>query len=213
MCLKMLSLGFINYKYGKIILKKHLEVFNLIKMKDITRDGAPVLRTRAQKATFPLSDDQQKLADDMMAYLINSQDPEIAEKYHLRAGVGLAAPQVGVSLQMAAVLVPGEKDQAPLFKEVLVNPVIVSESVQVAALEEGEGCLSVDKEIPGYVPRHDRITIKYQTVDGEDKKIRLKDYPAIVCQHEIDHLKGTLFYDHINKQEPFKISDDAVIIG
>jgi len=200
-------------KYGKIILKKHLEVLIVIKMNDITRDGNPVLRKRAEKATFPLSADHKELGNKMMEYLINSQDPEIAEKYKLRAGVGLAAPQVGVSLQMAAVLVPGAKDQPPLFKEILVNPVIVSESVQIAALEEGEGCLSVDKEIPGYVPRHDRITIKYQTVDGENKKIRLKDYPAIVCQHEIDHLKGTLFYDHIDQKEPLKIDDDAVLIG
>ncbi|WPC17815.1 peptide deformylase [Pediococcus inopinatus] len=185
----------------------------MIKMNDITRDGNPVLRKRAEKATFPLSADHKELGNKMMEYLINSQDPEIAEKYKLRAGVGLAAPQVGVSLQMAAVLVPGAKDKPPLFKEILVNPVIVSESVQIAALEEGEGCLSVDKEIPGYVPRHDRITIKYQTVDGENKKIRLKDYPAIVCQHEIDHLKGTLFYDHINQKEPLKIDDDAVLIG
>ncbi|AMV59819.1 Peptide deformylase [Pediococcus damnosus] len=185
----------------------------MIKMNDITRDGDPVLRKRAKKATFPLSAEQKELGNKMMEYLINSQNPEIAEKYKLRAGVGLAAPQAGISLQMAAVLVPGDKDQPPLFKEVLVNPVIISESVQVAALEEGEGCLSVDKEIPGYVPRHDRITIKYQTVDGEDKKIRLKNYPAIVCQHEIDHLKGTLFYDHINKEEPLKIDDDAILIG
>ncbi|KRN81197.1 peptide deformylase [Pediococcus ethanolidurans] len=209
----MFLLGFIISKYGKIILKKHLEVLKVIKMNDITRDGDPVLRKRAAKATFPLTAEQKELADRMMEYLVKSQDPEIAEKYKLRAGVGLAAPQVGVSLQMAAVLVPGGKDKPVLFKEILVNPVIVSESVQVAALEEGEGCLSVDKDIPGYVPRHDRITIKYQTVDGENKKIRLKDYPAIVCQHEIDHLKGTLFYDHINKKEPLKIADDAVIIG
>ena len=200
-------------KYGKIILKKHLEVLIVIKMNDITRDGNPVLRKRAEKATFPLSADHKELGNKMMEYLINSQDPEIAEKYKLRAGVGLAAPQVGVSLQMAAVLVPGAKDKPPLFKEILVNPGIVSDSVPIASVEEGEGCLSVDKEIRGYVPRHDRITIKYQTVDGENKKIRLKDYPAIVCQHEIDHLKGTLFYDHINQKEPLKIDDDAVLIG
>ncbi|MDN6208454.1 MAG: peptide deformylase, partial [Lactococcus sp.] len=62
------------------------------------------------------------------------------------------------------------------------------------------------------VVRADRITISYQNEAGEHKKIRLKNYPAIVCQHEIDHLNGVLFYDHINKEHPFTIDPDAVII-
>ena len=59
----------------------------LILMKDIVRDGDPVLRQVAQKLTFPLSDHYRKLADDMMEYLVNSQDPKIAAKHQLRAGV------------------------------------------------------------------------------------------------------------------------------
>ena len=183
-------------------------------MKDITRDGNPVLRKRAAKVSFPLSDEDQKLAKDMMKYLEVSQDPELCEKYKLRAGVGLAAPQVGVSKQMAAVLVPApDEDEKPLFKDVIINPVIVSESVQYGALTEGEGCLSVDKDVPGYVPRHDRITLRYQDVNGETHKVRLKHYPAIVCQHEIDHLHGVLFYDHINKDQPFEVPADTVMIS
>ena len=184
-------------------------------MKGITRDGNPVLRKRAAKVTFPLSEEDRELANKMMEYLINSQDPEIAEKHQLRAGVGLAAPQVNVSKQMAAVLVPAPddaEDDTPIFKEVIINPVIVSHSVQDAALAEGEGCLSVDRNIPGYVPRHDRITLRYQNMDGETKTIRLKGYPAIVCQHEIDHLHGVLFYDHINKQHPFTLDDPDTVI-
>lgn len=184
-------------------------------MKDIIRDGNPTLRKEAAKVTFPLSDEDRQLAHDMMEYLINSQDPEIAEKHQLRAGVGLAAPQVNVSKQMAAVLVPAPEDaedDTPVFKEIIINPVILSHSVQDAALAEGEGCLSVDKNIPGYVPRHDRITLRYQDLDGNTKKVRLKDYPAIVCQHEIDHLHGILFYDHINKKSPFTLKDPDTVI-
>jgi peptide deformylase len=48
---------------------------------------------------------------------------------------------------------------------------------------------------------------------GEQKKIRLKNYPAIVCQHEIDHLHGILFYDHINEANPFAADDDLVLIS
>ncbi|WP_010622398.1 peptide deformylase [Paucilactobacillus suebicus] len=188
----------------------------MILMKDIVRDGDPVLRKQAAKVTFPLSEEDKKLAADMMEYLVVSQTPELCEKYKLRAGVGLAAPQVGVSEQMAAVLVPSEDDEddsKPVFKDVIINPVIVSESVQPGALTEGEGCLSVDEDVAGYVPRHDRITLTYQDVDGQDHKIRLKHYPAIVCQHEIDHLHGTLFYDHINKDNPFKAPEDTVMLS
>lgn len=180
-------------------------------MKDITRDGAPVLRNVAEPVSFPLSDEDRQLADDMMEYLVISQDEEQNKKYHLRPGVGLAAPQVGVGKAMAAVLVPGPDDDI-ILKEVLINPKVISHSVQNAALAEGEGCLSVDVDKPGYVVRHDRITIRYQNMAGETKKLRLKNYPAIVCQHEIDHLNGILFYDHINTSQPYTIDSDAVII-
>lgn len=112
---------------------------------------------------------------------------------------------------MSAVLVPGPDDE-PIFKDVIINPKIISHSVQNAALAEGEGCLSVDRDIPGYVPRHDRITLRYQDVDGTSHKLRLKNYPAIVCQHEIDHLNGILFFDHINMEHPFQADDDLLII-
>jgi peptide deformylase len=191
-----------------------MEAEKVYLMKDIVRDGDPVLRKRAAKVEFPLSEEDQQLAKKMMEYLEVSQDPKLCEKYKLRAGVGLAAPQVGVSKQMAAVLVPPlEKDGQPEFKDVIINPVIVSESVQYGALTEGEGCLSVDKDVPGYVPRHDRITLRYQDTDGKKHQVRLKNYPAIVCQHEIDHLHGVLFYDHINKQAPFEAPADTVMIS
>ena len=184
----------------------------MILMKDITRDGNPVLRNVAKPLTFPLSDHYKKLAEDMMEYLINSQDPKIAEKHQLRAGVGLAAPQVGEGVQMASLLVPDEEGNI-IFKETFVNPEILSESVRQVCLSEGEGCLSVDKVINGYVPRPDKLTIHYFTVDGEEKTIRLKDYPAIVASHEIDHLNGHLFYDRINKENPFSLKDDTIVIS
>jgi len=192
-----------------------MELNILFLMKDITRDGNPVLRRHADDVIFPLSNEDQKLAEDMMNYLEVSQDPELCKKYGLRAGVGLAAPQVGVSKQMAAVLVPAAEadDNDPEFKDVIINPVIISESVQYGALSEGEGCLSVDDDVPGYVPRHDRITLRYQDISGETHTVRLKHYPAIVCQHEIDHLHGTLFYDHINKDQPFEAPEDTILFG
>lgn len=140
-------------------------------MRDIIREGNHTLRAEAKQVKFPLSEADQKLANDMMEYLENSQNPELAKKYGLRAGVGLAAPQVDVSEQMAAVLVPSEnEDDEPVFKDVIINPVIISHSVQPGALTEGEGCLSVDRDIAGYVIRHDRITLRYYNMAGEEKR-------------------------------------------
>lgn len=184
----------------------------MILMKDIIRDGNPILREVAKPLTFPLSDHYKKLGNDMMEYLINSQDPKIAKKHQLRAGVGLAAPQVNESVQMASLLVPDGNGKI-IFKETFVNPEIISESVRQACLSEGEGCLSVDKVINGYVPRPDKLTIHYYTLDGKEKTIHLKDYPAIVASHEIEHLHGHLFYDRINKKDPFKLSDDTIVIS
>ncbi|WP_057828973.1 peptide deformylase [Liquorilactobacillus cacaonum] len=184
----------------------------MITMDNIIREGNPTLRARAKTITFPMNKEQKELASSMMEFLENSQDPEIAKKYKLRAGVGLAAPQVDVSLRMTAVLVPNENDE-PIFKNVLVNPTILSESVQMAALSEGEGCLSVDREVSGYVPRHDRITLRWYDLEGNKHIEKLRDYVAIVCQHEIDHLNGILFYDHINKENPFETDPSTILIG
>ena len=74
----------------------------------------------------------------------------------------------------------------------------------------GEGCLSVDRNVPGYVPRHARITVKFKTIDGEEKKMRLKGLPAIAFQHELDHLNGVMFYDRINEKNPFAEIPDSI---
>ncbi|ETA74880.1 peptide deformylase [Ligilactobacillus equi DPC 6820] len=196
-----------------MIEKKKREVITLITMDNIIREGNPTLRARAEKLTFPLSDEIKQTAHEMMEFLENSQDEEIAAKYHLRAGVGLAAPQIDKSIRMTAVLIPGiEAGDEPIFKDVLVNPTILSESVQMVALGEGEGCLSVDREVPGYVPRHDRIKVRWYDLDGNEHIERLRDYPAIVLQHEIDHLNGILFYDHINKENPLQAPKDMLIL-
>lgn len=88
-------------------------------------------------------------------------------------------------------------------------PKIISHSVERTYLQSGEGCLSVDREVPGYVPRYTRITVKATSINGEEVKLRLKGLPAIVFQHEIDHLNGVMFYDHINKENPFAAPDGS----
>lgn len=186
----------------------------MITMDDIIREGRPTLRNVAEEVTFPLSDEEKKLGQDMMEFLENSQDPQKAEELQLRGGVGLAAPQVNVGKRIAAVLVPSldSENEEPDFKEVLYNPKILSHSVQGACLGEGEGCLSVDRDVPGYVVRQARITLRYYNAEGQKKQVRLKNYPAVVVQHELDHLNGVLFYDHINEDNPFTLDEGVLVI-
>lgn len=186
----------------------------MITMDDIIREGHPTLRKRAEKVELPLSEDVKNLGQEMLTFLANSQDEEIATKYDLRAGVGLAAPQLDISKQILAVLIPGlGEDNDPELKGVFINPRIISHSVESACLREGEGCLSVDREVPGYVPRPARIKLRYTDIEGQEHTKRFSGYPAIVLQHEIDHLNGIMFYDHINEEDRFALDDNTHILG
>lgn len=198
---------------------KLIKAQHLIDMNDIIREGNPTLRTVAKEVEFPLSDDDIILGEKMMQFLKHSQDPVMGEKLGLRAGVGLAAPQIDVSKRIIAVLVPNPEDsegnppkEAYSMEEVLYNPKIVSHSVQDAALADGEGCLSVDRVVEGYVVRHARVTVEYYDKHNEKHRIKLKGYNAIVVQHEIDHINGVLFYDRINAKNPFEAKEGMLIL-
>ena len=201
------------------VLEELIRPSHLIDMNDIIREGNPTLRAVAQEVTFPLSDENILLGEKMMEFLKNSQDPVMAEKLGLRGGVGLAAPQLDISRRIIAVLLPNPEDeegnpptQAYDLREIMYNPKIVSHSVQDAALSEGEGCLSVDRNVPGYVVRHARVTVEYFDKEGQKKRLKLKGYKAIVVQHEIDHINGVMFYDRINPTDPFAIKDGMLVI-
>jgi peptide deformylase len=181
----------------------------MLSMKDIIRDGHPTLRKIAAEVTLPPSPEEKQILREMMEYVKNSQNPELAAKYGLRAGIGLAAPQINVSKRMIAVHVTYNGE---LLSYALFNPKIISHSVQRSYLTAGEGCLSVDEPIPGFVPRYAKVTVKGTDLEGNELKLKLKGLPAIVFQHEIDHLNGIMFYDHINKQNPFQPIENAISI-
>ena len=198
---------------------KIIRASHMIDMNDIIREGNPTLRAVAEDVTFPLSDEDIILGEKMMQFLRNSQDPVIAEKMGLRGGVGLAAPQLDISKRIIAVLVPNPEDaegnppkEAYSLQEIMYNPKVVAHSVQYAALGDGEGCLSVDRDVPGYVVRHARVTVEYYNKEGEKQRVKLRGYNSIVVQHEIDHTNGIMFYDRINKDNPFAIKDGLLII-
>lgn len=109
----------------------------LITMENIVRDGHPALRTVAEEVQLPASEEEIKQLSEMIEFVKNSQDPEIAKKYNLRPGVGLAAPQININKRMIAV--HAESEDGTLYSYALFNPKIVSHSVQRCYLTSGEG--------------------------------------------------------------------------
>ena len=159
------------------------------------------LRKISEDATFPLTKDDKKLIKQAIDELTYSQIEELAEKYSLRPGMGLAFPQLGLNKRI--IIIVHEVEDGIFDEYVFVNPKIVSYSEEMIAAEVGEGCLSVNRDVEGHVPRHARVTVEGYDVDGNKIRLRAREELAIAFQHEIDHLNGILFYDRINLKKPF----------
>ena len=147
----------------------------------------------------------------MREYLIKSNDPVFLEKHpQVRSGVGLAAPQIGKNIRMFAVLC---EDKEQIIDVVLLNPKISEKSQELCYLPSGEGCLSVNDEHLGLVMRHRKITIEgYDLLANSHVQLTLENFPAVVFQHEYDHLDGILFYDRIDKDNPTLPLDGAICL-
>jgi peptide deformylase len=125
---------------------------DMLLTKDIVREGEPILRTKVDPVCLPLREEDLQQMRWMMDYLKNSQNEELATRYDLRPGVGLSANQVGLNKRMCAVYY---QDGDKAVEYALFNPKLVSHSTSMIYLEQGEGCLSVDRYISGYVPRYE----------------------------------------------------------
>jgi len=168
------------------------------------------LRQIAKEVTLPLSDKDKETIQKIIKHLKYSQIPEYEEKYNLRPGMGLAFPQIGESKRI--IIIVYEYEEGKFKNYVIVNPKIISHSEEMIALETGEGCLSVNREVEGHIPRHARITLIGYDEDGNELKIRAREELAVAFQHEVDHLNGILFFDHINKKRPFFSEDEIRLI-
>ena len=146
----------------------------------------PVLRQKAKKVGT-IDSSIKKLIEDMLETV--RTDPGRA---------ALAAPQVGVSLRVIVIDIPGAEGV------VLVNPEIVKRNGQRAVTE---GCLSV----PGYygqVNRSEQVTVKGRDASGKEVRIKAEELLAQALEHEIDHLNGTLYVDHL-EGELHKVEDET----
>jgi peptide deformylase len=163
----------------------------------IAQAGEPVLRQAARPLARQeiLSDETQRLIHDMRETMRDAQ------------GVGLAAPQVGLSLQLAVIedreeslkdLPPQEladKDRRPVLFHVIINP-------QITLLGDGdasfyEGCLSL-AGFSAVVPRARSVHVEYVDDQGEPRSVEAAGWYARILQHEIDHLRGTLYFDRMH---------------
>ena len=173
----------------------------MLKTKDILDEKDKRLRKISKEVTFPMDKKDLENIKLMEEYLYNSQIEELAEKYDLRPGMGMAAIQIGVDKRYI-VIVHEVEDGFDSY--VVVNPRMVSHSEEMIYVESGEGCLSVNRECEGIVPRYARCTIEGYDTDGNKIKIRAREELAIAFQHEIDHLNGILFIDKIDPKNPYK---------
>lgn len=139
--------------------------------------GDPVLREKTRDITA-FDDDDRKFFKDLTAALYLAED-----------GVGLAAPQIGVS---RSVFVADEQNGNGA--RIFINPVIVSKSEEQVQMEEG--CLSIP-EIYENVYRPKSVVLKYFTPEGSEVHEEIGGYLARIVQHEYDHLQGILFVDHL----------------
>lgn len=173
----------------------------MFKKLDILDESDKHLRTKSIDAELPLSKDEKKLIQRIIDHLTYSQIEEFEKKYDLRPGMGLAFPQIGINKRI--IVIVHEYEDGKFDNYVVVNPRIVSNSEEIIAAEAGEGCLSVNREVEGHVPRYARVTVEGYDEDGNLIRVRAREDLSIAFQHEIDHLDGILFYDRINKKKPF----------
>lgn len=172
----------------------------------LINDRNPIVTNQCQAVPLPLTLEDQTFLTKMFQYVEDSQNPQLRKKFQLRGAVGLAANQMGVSKRLIVVIAEGHR-------YAMANPKLMSNSTRKAYLLSGEGCLSVDECYKGYVVRSYQVTVTgYDLLQNREITVTLKGYPAIVMQHELDHLEGRLFYQRINQENPFEKVKDAMEI-
>lgn len=143
-----------------------------------------ILRQKCEKVSL-VDDELRRFLDDML------------ETMYVDKGCGLAAPQVGVSKRIIVVDDnPSDEDKAARHPMYLVNPEIIWRSDEMVLFNEG--CLSLPEQ-RAEVERHEKIRVRYTDYNGKEQEILADELLAIILQHEIDHLDGVLYIDHISR--------------
>lgn len=168
-------------------------------IRKIMRMGHPVLRQVAR----PLA--REEIGSEATRRLI----ADMTDTLHDYGGIGLAAPQIGESLRLAIIEIPGGRtrygDLAPMPLSVFVNPEI--EVIDPATAGYWEGCLSVPG-LRGFVERPQHVRVRYLDAAGEAHMLELEGFTATVFQHEFDHLDGKLYIDRLSDPRLLAFEDE-----
>ena len=169
----------------------------------IVKDSNPIMRKKSQPVSLPLTKEDKDTLDEMLEYIKLTQDENYAKKHNVRTGIGLAAIQIGLLKRMFVIYYETENG---IVQYQLVNPKIIEYSLRKCALKDGEGCLSVDGEHPGYAHRYYKIKMEaYDALSDKNIIITARGFDAIVLQHEYDHLDGLFFYNRIDQNKPNQV--------
>ncbi|BDV02557.1 MAG: peptide deformylase [Candidatus Hepatoplasma vulgare] len=192
--------------------KVKLKANDRIDVDDIIKEDNSILREISFDVPYPLMKEDKKLMHQLIDYVRSSIDDDEKAKRNLKSAYGLSAIQLGQRKKMLFVRVENEFGGLP-EEFALINPRIIEKSDRYSYLEDGESCLSVEDIHKGLVNRH--YMIKIVAIDyftDREVEIEAKGLTAIVLQHEMDHLLGILFYDRINKLNPYYIKKGAIKI-
>ena len=141
----------------------------------------PILRQKSKRIRY-IDSSVQRLIGDMRETMLSAR------------GIGLAAPQVGTSLRVIVIGIPGEEEI------VLINPEIIRKTGECWV---DEGCLSV----PGYagqIKRAESVAVKGRNENGKEIRIKADELLAQALEHEIDHLNGVLYIDHLDSTDKLR---------
>lgn len=168
-------------------------------IREVTRMGNPVLRKEAEDLTAEeiLSAETKELLQDMY-------DTMKAE-----SGIGIAAPQIGVSKKVALISVPEESERYPEAEE---SPMLYIFNPKITVLDEElqgfwEGCLSVPG-LRGFVERPRKVQISFLDINANQQSIVIEGFLATVFQHELDHLFGKLYVDRITDMSKLTFNEE-----
>tara|TARA_Y100001935_G_C17033372_1_gene373629 strand:- start:6 stop:566 length:561 start_codon:yes stop_codon:yes gene_type:complete len=171
---------------------------------EILKLGNPVLRLTAKELT----------KKEILSSEIQELIPKMWDVMRKAGGIGLAAPQIGISIQLAVIKLESDSDRYDNIENseefIVFNPKL--EILDDKKQGFWEGCLSVPG-LRGYVERPRKLKIKYLNEKAEKKEIIVEDFLATVFQHELDHLFGFLYVDRLNSTKDLVFEDELANIA
>ncbi|BAC44355.1 peptide deformylase [Malacoplasma penetrans] len=168
----------------------------------IVYDNNPVMHKPIEDVVFPLTKEDEHVISQMLSYVDASYEGE-ADKYDIRAGIGIAAIQLGCPKKIIYIHLDDKNGE---HKYLMANPKIIKESTSKMYLKNGEGCLSVKKDHKGLSIRKSIVWVKgIDLFTNKEIEVKATDLLAACFQHEVDHNNNKFYYNRINESDPYYV--------